>query len=887
MQITDFLSHLEGVHETSNGWEARCPAHEDNKASLCINHAADGKILVHCQAGCDTRKVLGAMGFKLRDLFNDNDNGRGTTTRKTAQKSRETASSPAKGATGQSSAQKAAGKEMGGRRKPWEMLIEATYEYTDEHGALLYQSLRLRDPETGKKDFAQRRKDVKNGSASWAWSINKVRRVLYRLPRVIEAAESGTPIYIVEGEKDVHTLESWGYVATTNSGGANAKWPDTCDKHLTGAELIIIPDNDKPGRKHAEDVATHLSTIAGSIRILDLPGLPEKGDVTDWAEAGHTREEFEALLTQSTEYTPVPINLDTFDPNAPYGPDGEPLNDLGNARRLVAKYGATIKHCSDAGKWFVWDGMRWRKDTNGELMRMANEIVDDMLKLVRTLLTHALDKDVFDAVKRFERHASMSGNHRRLEAMVKLAESLPGCYISAAELDADPWVLNVANGTLDLKTGKLQPHNPADNITKLAPVEYDPDATCPVWESFVSSVFQGDTNADIIPFIQRAAGYTLTGDTREQVFFILHGRGSNGKSTFVNILREIMGDYEQKTSTETLTERDNRSATNDLAALRGARFVSAIETSAGKKLAEALVKELTGEDAITARFLYQEFFSFKPSFKLWLACNHIPQIQGQDNGIWRRIRLIPFDVQFQDADHPTGPYKDRSLYTSDGSGKLQKEYPGILSWLVRGCLLWQADGLVPPSRVTAATNSTQAEMDPLGGFLSESCVIFPSAEVSAKELYAAYSGWAERSGERPLSQRWFGLRLSERGVFKKEHKRNGWYWVGLGLMDTKYAENVTYVTDDVTLENLDKPVDNSENQSQKTGSVTLVTDVTVFPVNPISARVEKTDESVNKGTNEKFTENASQGSQTSRPQNTPWWAGDSSNGETIDGKEVF
>ncbi|MHB0913835.1 MAG: phage/plasmid primase, P4 family [Armatimonadota bacterium] len=691
MEISEFLSRLSGVRGSGEGWTARCPGHDDRRASLCVRADGEGRILVRCQAGCETGAVLSRMGLSMRDLF------------------------PAKG------------------RRP--VSVAATYDYVDEAGGLLYQVVR-----TKSKGFFQRRR-VGGG---WSYRLQGVRRVLYRLPQVIRAVRAGETLFVVEGEKDVHSLAAWGFTATTNSGGSNGKWPDSCDEHLSGGEIVVIPDNDPPGRAHAEAVAEVLSGRA-RVRVLSLPGLSEHGDFTDWVEAGGTREEFERLVADCPERVS----------------DGLPMNDLGNARRLVKKHGAKIRYCCDAGKWLIWDGARWKDDETGELFRMAAETADDLLRAARS----------FPEQRAFERFAVNSGNHRSVQAMVGLAGSLS--HVLARELDADPWLLNTANGILDLRTGELRPHDPAAMITKLVPVPYDPAAECPTWERFLSEVFQGDT--ELIGFIHRAAGYTLTGDTREQVFFILHGRGSNGKSTFLGTLREVMGDYEQKTSTETLIERE-RSSTNDLAALRGARFVSAIETSAGKRLAEALVKELTGQDAVVARFLYREFFSYVPTFKLWLACNHVPSIQGQDHGIWRRIRLIPFDVQFADPGTAVGPYKDKGL-----PERLRAEYPGILAWLVRGCLAWQRDGLPVPRTVSSATSTLQQEMDQLGGFLAECCVLRPEAEVSARELYAAYGRWAERVGERPLSQRFLGLRLSERGVFKKERRREGFVWHGLGL----------------------------------------------------------------------------------------------------------
>ncbi|MHB1001451.1 MAG: phage/plasmid primase, P4 family [Armatimonadota bacterium] len=485
--------------------------------------------------------------------------------------------------------------------------------------------------------------------------------------------------------------------------------------------------------------------------------------------------------------------------DAPCGPDGEPMNDLGNARRLVKKHGDTIRYCHDIGKWYCWDGKHWVKDGTGEIIRKAKTIVDDMLRQaidMRSAAESSSDDGMLEAARVFERHAVSSGNHRRIIAMISQAESEPGITINADDLDADPWIFNVSNGTIDLRTGDLHPHNRDELISKISEIPYDPDVPCPIWEQFITGIFKDDPG--LIRFVHQACGYTLTGDTREQVFFILHGCGSNGKSTFITVLRDILGDYETKTSTDTLVEKKNSGNTNDVAALRGARLVSAIETSAGKRLAEALVKEMTGQDAVTARFLYKEFFTFVPVFKLWLACNHVPVIQGQDHGIWRRIRLVPFDVQFQDIDQPVGPYKDKDL-----PEKLKSEYQGILAWLVRGCLDWQNNGLSTANAVHAATDKLQQDMDVLGGFLAECCVFERNVQATAKDLYATYCAWAEANGEKPLSQRWFGLRLSERGSCSKFKGAQGIRcWSGIGLVKENHQDavsnNVAY-TDDVAL----------------------------------------------------------------------------------------
>lgn len=472
--------------------------------------------------------------------------------------------------------------------------------------------------------------------------------------------------------------------------------------------------------------------------------------------------------------------------------EGEPggfykLTDYGNAERLVASHGDNIRFDVDAGRWLVWDSTRWIEDRTGAAERFAKATVRDMY----AELPHITD---LQQRNQFYRHVQSSESLSRLRAALTLAQSEPGIPVDSNSMDADHWLLNCANGTIDLRTGELHPHDRAQMITKVTPVSYDPAATCPAWEAFLHSIFADDE--ELITFIQRAVGYSLTGDTSEQVFFILYGCGCNGKSTLLNVLREIVGEYSMQTSTDTILEKNNGGIPNDVARLRGARLVTAVETQAGRRLAEALVKQVTGDEPISARFLRQEFFEFRPTFKLWLACNHKPRIDGTDKGIWRRVRLIPFDVQYQDSDSPEGPYKDFDL-----PDKLYAERPGILAWAVRGCLDWQRHRLNKPRAVREATDTYQADMDVLGAFLGECCVTIPQASVAATELYKAYVSWSEAAKERPVSQKWFGISLSERGLYTKYRGNGRVYWRGIGLIHAQnddsdvdgYVEDVDYV----------------------------------------------------------------------------------------------
>ncbi|MFO1352331.1 MAG: phage/plasmid primase, P4 family [Gammaproteobacteria bacterium] len=439
------------------------------------------------------------------------------------------------------------------------------------------------------------------------------------------------------------------------------------------------------------------------------------------------------------------------------------LTDTGNAKRFADQYGRDVHYVHEFGRWFVFTGHHWQRDDSGAIMRQARQVA-------LAIYAEAARVNDPDTATLIAAHAKRSLSLKSICAMLELAKSEPGAMIGQKALDADPLLLGVKNGVIDLRTGAFRAGERADLITKTTPIAFDAGAVCPRWVQFIAEIMRG--NDALIAYLQRLCGYILTGDVREQCFDLLYGIGANGKSTFLEILLAVLGnEYARMAAPDLLIARKHDRHPTELADLRGARLVVSVETGEGRRLDENRVKQLTGGDTMKGRLMRQDFFEFDPTFKLLLATNHKPAIKGTDHAIWRRVHLVPFAKVFTKEERDEG-LKD----------KLLAELPGILNWCVQGCLAWQRQGLAPPDEVIAATADYRKEMDVIQNFLGDCCVIQPGLKVAKAEFYRAYTRWCDDNGEHPMSQRDLSRRMQDRGFVEAEGHKGGRKWAGIGLL---------------------------------------------------------------------------------------------------------
>lgn len=456
-----------------------------------------------------------------------------------------------------------------------------------------------------------------------------------------------------------------------------------------------------------------------------------------------------------------------------------PLTDLGNAERLVARHGSRIRY-ADATGFLVWDGTRWKPDDTRELYRMAADTARSIRAEAAMLADRYDDSDSDEAKAGRKRAAATfqfslkSEEEPRLRRMLEVAKSMPTVIVTPAQLDADPWLLNTPTGTVDLRTGRVREHDQRDLITKVTAGAWTPGAGCPIWMEFLDTIFAADT--DLIDYVRTAVGYSATGHVIERVMFLCYGEtGSNGKSTFLEAIRDVLGDYGDEASSELfLSTRWGQEPTGLIAALRGRRFVASSETEEGRRIAEARVKQLTGGDTLVGRFLYRDQFSFQPTHTLWLATNNLPDVLAGDQPLWDRLPVVPFGVRIPEQ------AKDKWL-----KKRLLEERDGILAWIVEGAKRWATTmRLDHPKAVTKASADYRAQTDRIQAWIEDRCDLDELAHTAAADLYKDFCRWWEDSGEKhkPPTQTAFGRQLTKKGfVAEQSADRTTRLRVGLSL----------------------------------------------------------------------------------------------------------
>ncbi|HBO3862347.1 phage/plasmid primase, P4 family [Pseudomonas aeruginosa] len=624
----------------------------------------------------------------------------------------------------------------------------AKWDYLDASGKLIAVVYRY-DPPGGKKQFRP-----------WDAKRHKMAppdpRPLYNQPGMASSAQ----VVLVEGEKCAQALIDFGVNATTAMHGANAPVDKTNWSPLSGKAVLIWPDRDKPGWEYAAQAAQAvLAAGAKSCHILYPPeDAPEGWDAADAIAEGFDVATF---LTHG----PRMQMHDLADVDEPVVGSDESVWGTEDALALAftRRYHRDWRYVAAWGRWLVWDGQRWRTEDT----LAATDLIRSVCRQA------AVRAESPKVAAKLASSGTVSGVERLARADRRHAATTD-------EWDADPWLLNTPGGVVDLRTGRQRPHERVDRMTKITTAT--PKGECPQWTSFLSDITGGD--ADLQSYLQRMVGYCLTGVTSAHALFFLYGTGANGKSVFANVVATILGDYASTAPMDTFVETRGDRHPTDLAGLRGARFVSAIETEQGRRWNESKVKAITGGDKISARFMRQDFFEYTPQFKPVIVGNHKPAIRNIDEAMRRRMHLIPFTV--------TIPPEKRDGRLTE---KLLAERDGILAWAVTGCLAWQREGLNPPVCVQAATDEYFEAEDAVGQWIDERCLLANTHREGVSELFSDWREWAERAGEYVGSVKRFSELMTTR-KFEKCRLTGGARGIaGIALRPKPYGHSYPYRDD--------------------------------------------------------------------------------------------
>lgn len=583
------------------------------------------------------------------------------------------------------------------------------------------------------------------------------------------------------------------YMVRENQTAAAKKKPSSVSLSMSDDEILTAARNSRSGMLFADLYAGNWQSRYGSQSEADMAFCSmlafwfgcdiQKMDAV-FRRSGLMREKWDRKQSGST-YGTLTLRKAVAECNTTYSPvapddndfsiavrSGQPrqryytMDDTGNAQRLFDMFGDKIRYNFNDKRWMIYDKVKWTYDITGYFWKLVDKAVESMKQ--ESVYYEKYDaENGTELLKAFEKHISKSRNNNAKKALEKEIQHYVA--VTPNSLDRHKLLLNTPEGIIDLITEEVKPNEPLAYFTKSTAVGYHKDAQCPLWVRFLEEIFNGSET--LIHYVQKAVGYSLSGLTDEQCAFFCYGTGRNGKTTFLDIIRYIFGDYASNIQPETLMIRSqNSSANSDIARLKGARLVTSVEPNEGVRLNEGLLKQLTGDDVVTARKLYGEEFEFKPEFKLWMATNHKPIIRGTDTGIWRRIHMIPFTVSIPEEK------VDRKL-----KDKLMQEIEGIFRWCLEGVRMYNAEGLNKPSEVAQAVEQYRDEMDTISRFLEECTVPAPCRSVKAKDLYSVYVRWCDENGEYKMTNTKFGMEMAKK--YERVKNMRGWYYKEIDFND--------------------------------------------------------------------------------------------------------
>lgn len=735
MNLQEVSTYFSGVTRfKDNSFQCKCPIHNDHTASMTVSKGKKG-ILIHCHAGCETKSILEVVGLRESDLFYDSN----VTKVKQDWKDR---------------------LEHSKKKK-----IVEIYDYVDEGGKYLYSKIRFEKDENGKKEMLY---GVLNKEKDWfQYGLKGKHKTLYNLLEIREAAAQKRTIYYVEGEKDVETLRGLGLIATT--AGSSGDWRRFFSKYFSGVDVVLLPDNDEAGEKLTERIISDLIGVVNSIKVVKTSER-DHGDVTDYFQDGYTIEDFNKLVRE-TAILPqnqgqevdkpkkkkeipqwIKDKVAELEPEVNYSKD-----DRGNGDLFADVFKDVCRFNSTAKCWYCYNGKFWEED-RAELIAAENaKMIQDALLIYATTIEDYKEREEYG------KHVMKIGRQQVRKNMIYDARSK--YPVKAEQFDQHKELFNCKNGTYNLETGVLQKHNPNDYISKISNVYYDPAAKSTEIQKTMNTILQG--NKENIEYIQKIFGMALSGITNEEKLFLLYGATTrNGKSTIVETYLYMIKDYGITMQPETLalSKKDSRTANGDIARLKGARFVNAPEPPQNMRFDAALIKQLTGNDMITARKIYQEEMSFIPEFITLINTNHLPIITDETLFTSGRIVVIPFRKHFEE--HEQDKWLKSRL-------KQRQNISGFFNWCVAGYQKYQKDGLETTESMNQEIESYHMNSDKIAAFISEVLTEDPTQFVTMKELYPIYEQWCYKYNYQPYGKVKFIDYFRRSGQLKNQAKIKG------------------------------------------------------------------------------------------------------------------